>query len=209
MSAKSDREKPATALRKRVAACTVCAASLPAGPRPIVQFSASATVLVIGQAPGAKVHASGVPWQDDSGDRLRAWMGIGADDFYDPSKIALVPMGFCYPGSRKGGDLPPRRECAPLWHPPIFDILPPTRLTVLVGTYALAHYAPQSPRQSLTDTVRSGGGLGPCIIPLPHPAWRVTLWMKKNPWFAETVLTRLQAAVRQSLGTHVGASHSP
>jgi uracil-DNA glycosylase len=102
MSAKSDREKPATALRKRVAACTVCAASLPAGPRPIVQFSASATVLVIGQAPGAKVHASGVPWQDDSGDRLRAWMGIGADDFYDPSKIALVPMGFCYPGSRKG-----------------------------------------------------------------------------------------------------------
>jgi uracil-DNA glycosylase len=208
MSAKRDCETPASALRNRVVACTVCAGSLPAGPRPVVQFSASAAVLVIGQAPGAKVHASGVPWQDDSGDRLRAWLGIGADDFYDPRKVALVPMGFCYPGSRKGGDLPPRPECAPLWHPLIFDVLPQARLTLLVGAYALARYASRSPRQSLTDTVRSGGGLGPNIIPLPHPAWRVTMWMKKNPWFAETVLSRLQAAVRQSLHTHVGASHS-
>jgi uracil-DNA glycosylase len=192
---------PADTLRAEIAVCRVCAASLPAGPRPIVQFSGSATILIIGQAPGAKVHASGVPWQDDSGERLRAWMGIDAPDFYDPAKVALMPMGFCYPGKKAGGDLPPRPECAPLWHHQILAQLPSPRLTLLVGTYAQAAYLPK-PRRSLTEAVRDFASVGPAIVPLPHPAWRVTLWMKKNPWFADSLLPVLQAGVRGHLDRH-------
>ena len=188
-------------LRAEIARCAVCAPFLPAGPRPIVQFSATATILIIGQAPGAKVHASGVPWQDDSGERLRAWTGIDAADFYDPAKVALMPMGFCYPGKKAGGDLPPRPECAPLWHHQILAQLPPDRLTLLVGSYAQAAYLPK-PRQSLTDAVRDFARFGPGTIPLPHPAWRATLWMRKNPWFEETLLPVLQAGVRDHLARH-------
>jgi uracil-DNA glycosylase len=195
MSAKRDCETPASALRNRVVACTVCAGSLPAGPRPVVQFSASAAVLVIGQAPGAKVHASGVPWQDDSGDRLRAWLGIGADDFYDPRKVALVPMGFCYPGSRKGGDLPPRPECAPLWHPRILQAWPRVALTFLVGSYAINYYLAGRKRSSMTETVRLWREYLPAYLPLPHPSWRTTQWETKNPWFATDVLPEVRRQV--------------
>ncbi len=201
-------DEAANALRKRIGACTVCASVLPAGPRPIVQFSAAAPILVIGQAPGARVHASGVPWQDDSGDRLRGWMGVDPGVFYDPAKVALVPMGFCYPGKRAGGDLPPRPECAPLWHPPILELLPSDRLTVLVGSFAIARYAPHSPRRSLTETVQAFRELGPRVIPLPHPAWRVTLWMKANPWFVETLLPVLRAAVGECVNATAVGQHS-
>ena len=190
---------PVSALRGEIAACRVCAAHLAAGPRPIVRLSATAKILIIGQAPGAKVHASGTPWQDDSGDRLRAWTGLDAADFYDPAKVALMPMGFCYPGKGSGGDLPPRPECAPLWHARILDLLPKERLTLLVGAYAQAGYLPRRPRRTLTETVRGFRDLGPAIIPLPHPAWRVTLWMKKNPWFEGELLPVLAAAVRARL----------
>jgi uracil-DNA glycosylase len=193
--------EPATAaaLASEIRRCTVCAPFLAAGPRPIVQFSRTARILIIGQAPGAKVHASGTPWADDSGDRLRAWTGLDAADFYDPGKVALVPMGFCYPGKRPGGDLPPRPECAPLWHDRVLAVLPPDRLTLLVGSYAQAYYLPKQPGRTLTETVRAFRGLGPAVIPLPHPAWRVTMWMTRNPWFEAEVLPTLAAAIRAHL----------
>jgi uracil-DNA glycosylase len=183
-------------LRRKIAGCLVCEEFLPAGPRPIVQFSATSKILVIGQAPGARVHASGVPWQDGSGERLRDWMGIDPAVFYDPSQVALMPMGFCYPGSRAGGDLPPRPECAPLWHHQILAMLPVERLTLLVGSYAQAYYLPRATRRSMTDTVRDFEAIGPALVPLPHPAWRAALWMEKNPWFAETLLPQLRTQIR-------------
>jgi uracil-DNA glycosylase len=194
----SERD-PAKVLHAEIAGCTVCAAHLLAGPRPIVQFGATAKILIIGQAPGAKVHASGTPWQDDSGDRLRAWTGLDTATFYDPAKVALMPMGFCYPGKGSGGDLPPRPECAPLWHDRISALLPRDRLTLLIGTYAQNHYLTKRAGRTLTETVRSFRDLGPAVIPLPHPAWRVTLWMKKNPWFEDEVLPILATAVQARL----------
>lgn len=200
---RSGADKPSAdriaVLRAAIAGCQVCAPHLAAGPRPIVQFGAKAKILIIGQAPGAKVHASGIPWQDDSGERLRAWTGLTAADFYDPDKVALMPMGFCYPGKGTGGDLPPRPECAPLWHAQILDQLPEDRLTLLVGTYAQAGYLPRRPARTLTETVRAFHEVGPAVIPLPHPAWRVTLWMKKNPWFEADLLPVLGAAVKARL----------
>jgi uracil-DNA glycosylase len=187
----------AKALIDEVRACTVCAASLAAGPRPVVQFGPGARLVIIGQAPGSKVHQSGVPWQDDSGNRLRDWAGIDPADFYDPARVALVPMGFCYPGKGKSGDLPPRSECAPLWHERILATLPERRLILLVGSYAQAHYLKA---RNLTDTVRDFRQHGPGYFPLPHPSWRSGIWMKRNPWFETDVLPALRAAVRQTLG---------
>jgi uracil-DNA glycosylase len=185
------------ALLKEIRACTVCAAVLQAGPRPIVQIGAGARLVIIGQAPGARVHASGVPWQDDSGERLRAWAGIDESDFYDARKVALVPMGFCYPGKAKSGDLPPRPECAPLWHDRVRAMLKNTRLTLLVGSYAQAHYLESY--RSLTDTVRRFASAGPGFFPLPHPSWRSGIWMRRNPWFEADVLPALRKAVRKAL----------
>jgi uracil-DNA glycosylase len=189
-----------SALRAEIAACRVCAPYLAAGPRPVVQFGATAEVLIIGQAPGARVHASGVPWDDDSGERLRAWTGLGKPDFYDPAKVALMPMGFCYPGKGKSGDLPPRRECAPLWHEAILALLPADRLTLLVGSYAQAYYLRQAAGLSLTERVRAFNTFGPAVFPLPHPSWRSVGWMKRNPWFEAEVLPPLGQAVRERLG---------
>lgn len=183
-----------------ITACTVCAAHLPLGPRPIVQFSATSKILIIGQAPGTKVHASGVPWNDQSGDRLREWTGLSRDAFYDPALVALMPMGFCYPGKRKGGDLPPRPECAPLWHPRILALLPKDRLTLLVGSYAQAHYLPRTGPKTLTERVQAFRSFGPAVFPLPHPAWRSVLWAGRNPWFEAEVLPTLRDAVRARLG---------
>ncbi len=186
----------ANALIEEVRACTVCAKSLAAGPRPIVQFGPASRVVIIGQAPGSKVHQSGVPWRDDSGDRLRGWTGLSADEFYDPAKVALMPMGFCYPGKGKSGDLPPRPECAPLWHERILATLKDCRLTLLVGTYAQAHYLETT---NLTDAVKAFNSHGPAVFPLPHPSWRSAIWMKRNPWFEADVLPALRKAVRRAL----------
>jgi uracil-DNA glycosylase len=192
-------ENIALTLHQEIAACTRCAPFLAAGPRPVVQFSASARILIIGQAPGTKVHASGVPWDDQSGARLREWTGLSTNDFYDPAKVALMPMGFCYPGKGKSGDLPPRPECAPLWHEKILTLLPADRLTLLVGSYAQAHYLPRSARRSLTENVQAFSSFLPTYFPLPHPSWRSVGWMARNPWFASELLPALRKAVREHL----------
>jgi len=187
----------AMTLVDEIRACTACAKSLPAGPRPIVQVSPTARLIIIGQAPGSKVHQSGVPWQDDSGERLRDWTGLSAEMFYDPAKVALMPMGFCYPGKGKSGDRPPRPECAPLWHERVLATLTDCRLTLLVGSYAQAHYLNTG---NLTDAVKAFRAYGPAFFPLPHPSWRSGIWMKRNPWFETNVLPALRAAVLNALG---------
>jgi uracil-DNA glycosylase len=179
--------------------CTVCAAHLPLGPRPIVQIGATARLLIVGQAPGSKVHASGVPWQDDSGRRLRDWLGIDTDIFYDPSHVALLPMGFCYPGAANGADLPPRPECAPLWHDRLLAALPQRRLAVLVGLHAQRRYLHGAKRHTLIEAVRDFREHLPGQFPLPHPSWRSTAWMRRNAWYEEDVLPALRDAVRSAL----------
>nr|WP_298926841.1 uracil-DNA glycosylase family protein [uncultured Erythrobacter sp.] len=190
----------AASLHAEIAACTICAEHLPLGPRPVVQFSPQSRVLIIGQAPGTKVHASGTPWDDDSGDRLRDWLGLEKSVFYNSKKIALMPMGFCYPGKAKGGDAPPRKECAPQWHRRVLDTLPKDRLTLLVGAHAQAHYLPDTRKMTLTERVRSFREFAP-IIPLPHPAWRVRMWIGKNPWFEEDLLPMLKTRVQSATET--------
>ncbi|MGO4308023.1 uracil-DNA glycosylase family protein [Cupriavidus sp. RAF12] len=187
------------ALQREITACTRCAPQLAAGPRPIVQFSATSRILIIGQAPGSRVHASGIPFDDPSGDRLRDWTGLTPDEFYDPARVALMPMGFCYPGKGKSGDLPPRPECAPLWHQRVLDLLPADRLTLLVGTYAQARYLPKEARDSMTAAVQNFRDFGSAVFPLPHPSWRVVGWMRKHPWFEAELLPALRAAIRSRL----------
>jgi uracil-DNA glycosylase len=179
-----------------VRACRVCAAQLPLGPRPVLRAGASARLLIVGQAPGTKVHETGIPWNDRSGERLRAWLGLEPAAFYDEARVAIVPMGFCYPGrDPRGGDNPPRPECAPLWHPPLTAALPAVELTLLVGLYAQAHYLGRRRKGSLTETVRAWREYGPDCFPLPHPSWRNTAWLKKNPWFETELLPELRARV--------------
>ncbi len=185
-------------LRREIAGCTLCAQHLPLGPRPVVQFSPRSRILIIGQAPGTKVHESGIGWDDDSGDRLRDWLGIGKNIFYDPEIVAQMPMGFCYPGKASGGDKPPRRECAPQWHDRVLDLLPEDRLTLLVGGYAQARYLPQARKLSMTERVRHFAEYAP-FFPLPHPAWRVRIWMKQHPWFETEVLPVLRREVARAL----------
>jgi uracil-DNA glycosylase len=188
------------ALLARIAACRVCEEALGFAPRPVIQAGVGARVLIVGQAPGSRVHASGVPWDDDSGDRLRGWLGIDRAAFYDPERIALMPMGFCYPGKGDGGDLPPRRECAPLWHRPLLAAMPGIRLTLLVGQYAQAAYLPRALRPSMTEAVRRHGDMPEGLFPLPHPAWRSRLWMARNPWFEAAVLPALRRRVAEAIG---------
>jgi uracil-DNA glycosylase len=192
------------ALLNQVRACSACAKSLPHAPRPVVQLSAGARLLIIGQAPGSRVHASGIAWDDDSGARLRAWTGIDNGTFHDPTRVAMMPMGFCYPGKGEGADLPPRPECAPLWHDRVLAHLPRRRLTLLVGMHAQRRYLrgryPNGIHaHSMTAAVRQFSTYLPDYFPLPHPSWRSTLWMRRNPWFAEEVLPALRAAVRATL----------
>lgn len=198
MSAPDREHDHVEELRQRIAACTLCAAHLPLGPRPIARFSATARILIIGQAPGTKVHLSGVPWDDDSGDRLRAWLGLDRETFYDAGKVAQMPMGFCYPGKAAGGDAPPRKECAPQWHDAVLGVLPEDRLTLLVGIHAQARYLPQWKRLSLEDRVRRFGENLP-FVALPHSAWRARLFMAKHPWFEAEVLPKLRAMVKDRL----------
>jgi uracil-DNA glycosylase len=179
------------------AACRLCAASLPLGPRPVFRVSASARVLIVGQAPGTKVHLTGLPWNDASGDRLRGWLRMDRDSFYDASKIAIVPMGLCYPGRLpNGGDRPPRPECAPLWLDRFVRLMPAVRLTLLVGSYALRYRLGAG---AMTDRVRQFRALGPALVPLPHPSWRTSGWERRNPWFGEEVLPVLRGAVAAAL----------
>jgi uracil-DNA glycosylase len=186
-------------LLAEVRACTACAALLPHAPRPIVQAARSARVLIIGQAPGSKVHASGVPWDDDSGDRLRDWTGLSREVFYDPAHVALLPMGFCYPGKGISGDLPPRPECAPLWHTRLLAALPEVQLTLLVGRYAQARYLKLPHKQSLTETVRALADCAGPVIALPHPAWRVRMWLAREPWFEAELLPALRMRIAAAL----------
>ena len=189
----------ADTLLAEVRACTVCAKALAAGPRPVVQFSGRSRLVIIGQAPGSRVHQSGVPWDDRSGGRLREWTGLGEREFYDPAKVALVPMGFCYPGAGQSGDQPPRPECAPRWHDRILESLEAKRLILLVGSFAQARYLPRARKQTLTETVRHFAQHGPIFFPLPHPSWRSGIWMQRNPWFEAEVLPVLRATVRKAL----------
>lgn len=185
-------------LLQAVRACTLCAAYLPLGPRPVLQAHASARILIAGQAPGRKVHASGVPFDDASGARLRDWMGVSREDFYDPRRVAILPMGFCYPGTGTSGDLPPRPECAPTWREPLLAKMPQLQLTLVIGQYALAYHLPHE-RGSLTATVQRWPSLDPGVMPLPHPSPRNNLWLKRNPWFEESVLPALRARVQAAI----------
>jgi uracil-DNA glycosylase len=186
-------------LLKEVRACTICAAHLPHGPRPVLQVDRRARILIAGQAPGRKVHASGVPFDDASGERLWQWLGVDRETFYDPQRVAILPMGFCYPGTGKSGDLPPRRECAPQWRAQLLQAMPRIELTLVIGQYAMAWHMPGAATSNLTETVRTWREHGPAVMPLPHPSPRNNIWLKANPWFALEVLPALQARVRSLL----------
>ena len=179
------------ALLKEVRACRACEAQLPLGPRPVLRASRSARILIIGQAPGTRVHESGIPWDDASGKRLRDWMQIGAGRFYDEKEIAIIPMGFCYPGKGKSGDLPPRPECAELWHEKLLAGLPNLQLRLLIGKYAQDYYL-GTKRQSLAQTVQNREDYLPDYFPLPHPSPRNIRWFKLNPWFESEVIPSLR-----------------
>jgi uracil-DNA glycosylase len=179
-------------------ACRVCAAHLPLGPRPTFRVSPTARLLIIGQAPGTKVHETGIPWNDRSGDRLRGWLRMDRDGFYDVSRIAILPTGLCYPGRlANGGDAPPRPECAPLWHARLLALMPGIRLTLLVGSYAQALALG---RGAMTARVLGFRAHLPRHFVLPHPSWRTTAWERRNPWFAAEVLPALRDAVGAALG---------
>ena len=166
----------------------------------MLRAGATARLMIVGQAPGTRVHESGVPWDDRSGERLRDWLAVDPASFYDEARIAIVPMGFCYPGRNpRGGDEPPRPECAPLWHPPLLAALPTVELTLLVGLYAQARYLGPKRRASLTETVRAWRDYVPAHLPLPHPSWRNTAWLKKNPWFESELLPELRGRVQALL----------
>lgn len=179
--------------------CKVCTAYLPYPPRPVVRAGPEARLVIIGQAPGSKVHESGTPWRDQSGNRLRDWTGLDDATFYDPSVVALIPMGFCYPGAANGADLPPRPECAPLWHARLLPVLPKVRLTLLVGIHAQGYYLRDRVKATMTETVRGFSAYGPDRFPLPHPSWRSTGWMRRNRWFEAEVLPSLRLSVQSVL----------
>ncbi|QDG79717.1 uracil-DNA glycosylase family protein [Labrenzia sp. PHM005] len=210
-------------LSNDIRACRICVETpdkmpLPHQPRPVLQTSSKARICICGQAPGTRVHKSGKPFTDPSGDRLRTWMGIGEDVFYDPDKLAIVPMGFCFPGlDTKGGDLPPRRECRKAWHDRVFAAMPQIELILVIGQYAQAYHLGNARKGSLTNTVaawqsyfeNSGTAAKPRVIPLPHPSWRNNAWLRKNPWFETDLLPVLQKEIARLLGRAqgVGPAH--
>jgi uracil-DNA glycosylase len=187
------------ALLRRVRACQVCAAHLPHEPKPVLRASSTARLLIVGQAPGRKVHTTGIPWNDPSGDLLRTWLRLDRESFYDESRVAIIPAGLCYPGTEKGADLPPRPECAPLWHPHLRAALPNIRLTLLVGRYAQAYYLGSRQGKTLADTVHKYQDFLPEFFPLPHPSPRNRRWMKLNPWFESEVIPMLRLRVDLAL----------
>ena len=175
--------------------CRACADRLPLGPRPVLQAGATARILIVGQAPGARVHATGIPWDDRSGERLRDWMGLDKDRFYDATRVAIIPMGYCYPGRGSGGDLPPRRECAELWLDELLAKLPRVELTLLIGLHAQRHFLGRRRKASLAATVKAWSEFAPEYLPLPHPSPRNAPWFKQNPWFEDELLPVLRMRV--------------
>lgn len=186
-------------LLREIRSCKVCEAFLPLGPKPIIAAHNKSRIVVIGQAPGRIVHETGVPWNDKSGDNLREWMGVDKATFYDPEKFALMPMGFCYPGRGKSGDLPPRPECAPLWHGRLLDAMKDVRLILLVGRYAQQYYLRDTAKATLTETILLFDAYLPDYFPLPHPSPRNNIWQAKNQWFTEKVLPELKTRVKAAL----------
>jgi uracil-DNA glycosylase len=178
--------------------CRLCEEHLPLGPRPVVQADRKARILIVGQAPGRKVHETGIPFNDPSGDRLRDWMGIDKAVFYDATQIALLPMGFCYPGTGKSGDLPPRPECAEAWREKLLQNLPNIQLTLVIGQYAHKYHLAERQSKTLTETVKAWREFsGEGVLPLPHPSPRNNIWLKKNEWFEKDVLPALKDKVRK------------
>jgi len=193
-------EETLPSLLSDIRQCSICQNELPAGPRPVLQASSTARIQVCGQAPGRRVHETGIPFNDPSGDRLREWMGIDRDIFYDQEKIAIIPMGFCFPGtSPKGGDLPPRPECAANWHDKLFARLPKPVIRLVIGQYAQNYHLKGPKPKTLTDIVRNWHDYGPINIPLPHPSPRNNIWLKKNSWFEEEVVPHIQQKISQVL----------
>lgn len=187
------------ALKESISNCTICAQNLELGPRPIVSVDPASKILIIGQAPGSIVHKTGIPWNDKSGENLRHWMGIDKATFYNPKHIGIVPMGFCYPGKGKSGDLPPRKECAPQWHDLLFEQMTNVKLTLLIGKYAQDYYLKEKSQRNLTETVRNFESYLPKYIVLPHPSPRNNIWQKKNLWFREEVIPTLKDIISQTL----------
>ncbi len=186
-------------LAKKITKCTLCIDSLPMGARPVLQVSTKAKILIAGQAPGIRVHRSGIPFDDPSGKRLREWMGINDEIFYNPNQIAILPMGFCYPGTGKSGDLPPRPECAKEWRQQILDTMPQIELIIVIGMYALKWHMPTNKKSNLTETVRAWEEYWPKLLPIPHPSPRNNIWLKKNQWFEKIVVPSLQTLVQELL----------
>lgn len=186
-------------LLQEIKGCNVCEKYLVNGVRPVLSAQSTAKILIIGQAPGTRVHKTGIPWNDPSGERLRRWMNVDKETFYDSSKIAIVPMGFCYPGKGKSGDLPPRKECAPLWHEQVLDHLPNLKLTLLIGQYAQKYYLKSTKKKTLTATVEAFPIYLPDYLPLVHPSPRNRYWLTRNPWFEKEVVPYLQSRVKELL----------
>ena len=187
-------------LLDQIRACRICAAHLPLGPRPVLRAAPSARIAIVGQAPGTRVHETGIPWHDASGKRLRDWLDLDDEVFYDDRRIAITPMGFCYPGRLpQGGDRPPRPECASTWHAELRRHLPRLELTLLVGSYAQKFYLGRDARRTMGETVRHWHDCGPAFFPMPHPSWRVTNWLKQNPWFEREAVPVLRQRVRDIL----------
>jgi uracil-DNA glycosylase len=191
---------PLDSLLADIQACRLCARHLPLGPRPVVRVARTARILILSQAPGTRVHETGLNFNDRSGDRLREWMDVDRATFYDETRVAVMGMGFCYPGrDAKGGDLPPRPECAPRWHPPLLAELPKVALTLLVGSYAIDYYLPEAKRHSMTETVKAWREVPAGVLPLPHPSWRTTAWEQNHPWFRRSLIPELRRRVAELL----------
>lgn len=186
-------------LLKEISTCTFCANKLKHLPRPVLSAHENSKVIIIGQAPGSVVHQTGIPWDDKSGDRLRSWLGVTKEQFYNEKLFALIPMGFCYPGKGKTGDLPPRTECAPKWHPELFKQLKQPSLRLLIGSYAQNYYLKDLFKGTLTDTVKNFEAYLPSYFPLPHPSPRNNIWLKKNEWFEAELIPILQEKIKNVL----------
>lgn len=196
------KKEPLPRLLAEIRACRVCAAHLPYEPRPIIRASGTAKLLIAAQAPGLRVQETGLSFNDPSGDRLRDWLGVDRDVFYDERRVAIIGMGFCFPGyTPSGADKPPRPECAPLWQPRLKVALPKIPLTLVVGSYAIAWHLGETRKSTMTETVKAWREYGPALLPLPHPSWRNNAWLKKNPWFEGELLPELRACVRRVLGS--------
>jgi uracil-DNA glycosylase family 4 len=190
---------PTSQLLSEIRKCELCKAHLPNKPNPILAFSPKSKIVIVGQAPGRVVDTTNIPWNDESGKSLRKWLGVSNEEFYNSDNFALLPMGFCYPGTGKSGDLPPRKECAETWHKNVFEELKEIKLILLIGNYAQKHYLKDKAKRSLTQNVMAYEQHLPLYLPLPHPSPRNRFWLKKNPWFENEVLPRLKQHVLEAL----------